>query len=536
MANMYPKNIAEYLPEDSEKVVYYALKSQLPESFDVFYSVKWTTYEKGQRIQSESDFIVASPEYGFLCLEVKGGNGIEIGENNHWKLIDHTNGNRNLSCSPYDQAERSMYYFKKVYTNTNHIPYPGIYAAGVIFPFYAVPEHKSIDHRHRDCTIDYREMNHLYDKIKKMFRLWAGRSYGFRVYRENQHKALLELIRQKVALSAAAGALVQYKEHQLQVINRVQDNYVYLLSNVTQFYMKGGAGTGKTWIAKKMAIQEVKQNNHKVLFLCASPTLRGSVKKDFAMNPAVADKIDTYCVSQLFQKISTNFENYESPIYKGIEDSISTDEVYDAIFVDEAQDFTEEWARITKKLLKDPEKSRLGIFYDDVQIFRENSFGNGFGITGEPYLLRENIRNTANIYSWTAEKTNLGKDVIVNPVEGPTPVTENVHDHLQMTHRLESLLKKYIDEEHLAKGKIVLLLEDVERFEAAYPVGIAKWRFTRGEPSAANEIKISSVEEFKGLESDMVIYIHSPNSTPNMDYIAYTRAKYYLLELVRRYS
>ena len=112
---MYPKNIAEYLPEDSEKVVYYALKSQLPESFDVFYSVKWTTYEKGQRIQSESDFIVASPEYGFLCLEVKGGNGIEIGENNHWKLIDHTNGNRNLSCSPYDQAERSMYYFKKVY-------------------------------------------------------------------------------------------------------------------------------------------------------------------------------------------------------------------------------------------------------------------------------------------------------------------------------------------------------------------------------------------------------------------------------------
>lgn len=480
MANMYPKNIAEYLPEDSEKVVYYALKSQLPNSFDVFYSVKWTTYEKGQRIQSEADFIVASPEYGFLCLEVKGGNGIEIDENNHWKLIDHTNGDRNLSCSPYDQAERSMYYFEKVYTNTNHIPYPGIYAAGVIFPFFAVPEHKSIDHRHRDCTIDCREMNHLYDKIKKMFRLWAGRSYGFRVYRENQHKALLELIRQKVALSAAAGALVQYKEHQLQVINRVQDNYVYLLSNVTQFYMKGGAGTGKTWIAKKMAIQEVEQNNHKVLFLCASPTLSDSVKKDLAMNPAVADKIDAYCVSQLFQKISTNFENYESPIYKGIEDSISTDEVYDAIFVDEAQDFTEEWARITRRLLKDPEKSRLGIFYDDVQIFRENSFGNGFGITGEPYLLRENIRNTANIYSWTAEKTNLGKDVIVNPVEGPTPVTENVHEHLQMTHRLEALLKKYIDEEHLANDKIVFLLEDVERFEESYPVGIAKWRFTRG--------------------------------------------------------
>lgn len=534
MANMYPKNIAEYLPEDSEKVVYYALKNQLPESIDVFYSVKWTTYEKGKRIQSEADFIVASPEYGFLCLEVKGGNGIEIDEDNHWKLIDHTNGDRNLSCSPYDQAEKSMYYFKKVYANANHIPYPGIYAAGVVFPFYAVPNHKSIDHRHRDCTIDCSELNQLYDKIKKMFRLWGGRSYGFRVYKENQHKALLELIRQKVALSAAAGALVQYKEHQLQVINRVQDNYVYLLSNVAQFYMKGGAGTGKTWIAKKMAIREAEQLGHKVLLLCASSTLSDVIKEDLYTNPVIADRVDVYCVSQLFEKISTNFGNYVAPIYEGIEASIDTDIRYDAVFVDEAQDFTEEWARITRGLLADQNKSRLGIFYDDVQIFREDSFGDGFGIVGEPYLLRENIRNTANIYSWTADKTNLGKDVIVNPVEGPTPVTEVIHDHLQMTHRLEILLKKYIDEEHLANDKIVVLVDDIAKFFAEYPNGIAKWTFSKKDPSSATDIKISSVEDFKGLEADMVIYIHSELATANMNYIAYTRAKYYLIELIRR--
>lgn len=534
MANMYPKNIAEYLPEDSETMVYYALKSQLPETFDVFYSVKWITYEKGQRIQSEADFIVASPEFGFLCLEVKGGNGIEIDENNHWKLIDHTNGNRNLSCSPYDQAEKSMYYFEKVYTNNNHIPYPGIYAAGVIFPFYAIPKHKSIDHRHRDCTIDCSEMNQLYDKIKKMFRIWGGRSYGFRVYRENQHKALLELIRQKIALSAAAGALVKYKEHQLQVINRVQDNYVYLLSNIKQFYMKGGAGTGKTWIAKKMAIQEATQHNRKVLFLCASTTLSNTIKKDISINSAIGDNIDVYSISQLFKKISDDYDSFEAPLYKGIEASIKTGMRYDAIFVDEAQDFTEEWARITRSLLVNKNKSRFGIFYDDVQIFREESFGDGFGMDGETYLLRENIRNTSNIYLWTAEKTNLGRNVIVNPIEGPTPVTEILNGYLQMTYRLENLLKKYIDEEHLANDKIVILLDDIEQFLAEYPEGIAKWRFTEKDPSSVFEIRISSVEEFKGLESDMVIYIHSEATTVNMNYIAYTRAKYYLIELIRR--
>ena len=39
MANMYPKNINEYMPTDSERIVYQELKNQLPDSFDVFYSV-----------------------------------------------------------------------------------------------------------------------------------------------------------------------------------------------------------------------------------------------------------------------------------------------------------------------------------------------------------------------------------------------------------------------------------------------------------------------------------------------------------------
>lgn len=71
MANMYPKNISEYLPTDSERIVYQELKNQLPDTFDVFYSVSWTSYYAGRLVKSEADFIVASPDYGFLCLESK---------------------------------------------------------------------------------------------------------------------------------------------------------------------------------------------------------------------------------------------------------------------------------------------------------------------------------------------------------------------------------------------------------------------------------------------------------------------------------
>ena len=180
------------------------------------------------------------------------------------------------------------------------------------------------------------------------------------------------------------------------------------------------------------------------------------------------------------------------------------------------------------------DSSKLGVFYDDVQIFREDSFGNAFAIDGQPYLLRENIRNTANIYSWTSDKTNLGTDVIVNPIEGPTPVVEIIGDHFQLTHKLESLLKKFLDDEHLNNDSIVFITDNKTALLLEYESGIAKWKLVAHRPEAVNEIQVVSVEEFKGLESDMVVYIHGDDTTNNMNYIAYTRAKYYLIELIRR--
>lgn len=534
MAKMYPKNINEYLPEDSERIVYLELKNQLPDSFDVFYSVKWTAYQKGKLIKSEADFIIASPDYGFLCLEVKGGNNIKVDENDKWRLVDFTHGDRTLSCSPYDQAEKSMYYFQKLYGKVNHLPYLGIYASAVVFPFYSFPDDIVLDNRHRTCTIDCNDLNNLYERIKKIFRLWAGSSYGIRVYTESQHKALLELVRKKIAISAAAGALVKYKDTQLQVINRVQDSFVYFLSNVRQFYIKGGAGTGKTWIAMKLALQEATDTNKKVLILCASPLLRDYIEVQICRCQLGGARIDIFSVEQLFKRMIPNSVNFEAPFYEGIESRIDIVEQYDAIFVDEAQDFTEEWARITRRFLVSQENSRFGVFYDDVQVFRENSFKDGFGIKEKPYLLHENIRNTANIYAWTSEKTNLGTDVIVNPVEGPTPASEFIRDRGQLIHRLESLFKQFLTDEHLDNESLVIITEDSDEFIEEFPQGIAKWNFTKNNPLNENEIKVASVEEYKGLEENMVIYIHSEGATNNMNYIAYTRAKYYLIELIRR--
>lgn len=338
-------------------------------------------------------------------------------------------------------------------------------------------------------------MNNLYDRIKKIFRLWAGSSFGLRVYKESQHKALLEIIRKKLAISAAAGALVKYKDNQLQVINRVQDNYVYFLSNVRQLYILGGAGTGKTWVAMKMTLQEAENPNKRVLILCASPTLCEAIENELLKHREIGTRIKVYSVRQLLEKLTLNFGSFSAPLYEGIEDAILVDEKYDAVFIDEAQDFTEEWARITKRLLISSMESRFGVFYDDVQVLLEDSFRDGFGIEGKPYLLHENIRNTANIYYWTSEKTNLGTDVIANPVESPTPVTEEIRDRSQLIHRLESLFKQFPTDEHLTNDSLVLITENSDALIDEFPEGIAKRIFTKQDPASENQIKVASVEE-----------------------------------------
>lgn len=529
MAIMYPGDLSQYTPTDSERIVYYDLKQQLPDSFSVFYSVKWSAYKNGHLIKSEADFIVESPDHGFLSLEVKGGSGIRI-DGPDWYLEDNQYGDRKLNESPYDQAEKSMYYFRDSFSNRYNTGYNGVYGSGVVFPFYSVGERINLSDRQKDCTIDFGDMNSLHERIIKMFRMWGGASYGHRYYSNSQHSAFLELIRERVAIEAAAGALVQYKERQLSIINRVQDNYVYFLSNTDQFYIRGGAGTGKTWIAMKMAKADSQCGDRKVLFLCQSPFLAKQVME------SIGDTVTVLDTTSLFSSIIESFDSFAPPAYCGISRAVKKDaEKYDSIFVDEAQDFTDEWAELVRDLLRNPDLSRLGVFYDDVQVLREDSFGDGFGINSKPFLLRENIRNTSSIYKWTAEKTRLGMDVVVNPVEGPTPRTEIVHDPNQMTHYLEDLFRRYLEDEKLPNSSLVIISDDADGFVDCFSGGIAEWQFTRNRAEQENEIPVFSVGEMKGLEADMVLYIHDSNTSDNENYIAYTRAKYYLIELLRDY-
>ncbi len=87
-------------------------------------------------------------------------------------------------------------------------------------------------------------------------------------------------------------------------------------------------------------------------------------------------------------------------------------------------------------------------------------------------------------------------------------------------------------DEGLNTTSLAILVDDADWFMEQYPEGIAKWKFIKQPVTNDDEVRVSSVLDFKGLESDMVIYVRHEDVSQNLNYIAYTRAKYYLLELI----
>ena len=79
MAIMHPSDISKKKHVPSEEKLFNALRDQLGSKYHVFFSVRWYSVgDNGQREDSECDFLIFNPYYGFLCIEAKGGKGIYV--------------------------------------------------------------------------------------------------------------------------------------------------------------------------------------------------------------------------------------------------------------------------------------------------------------------------------------------------------------------------------------------------------------------------------------------------------------------------
>ena len=110
MAIMHPNYVYQF-NSLSEKKLFESLKRQLSNDYEVFYSVVWYSKDdSGERINSESDFVIVDRNKGFICIEVKGGVKY-VHENDKYIVYNADGDNIVKRISAYQQAENSMRYF-----------------------------------------------------------------------------------------------------------------------------------------------------------------------------------------------------------------------------------------------------------------------------------------------------------------------------------------------------------------------------------------------------------------------------------------
>ena len=505
MAIMYPNNIESYNYTDSEKYFYNQLKDKLSDDFRVFYSIRWFKNVNGQKETSECDFLVFHPNYGYITIEVKGGVSLEI-QGDEWRILDsHSSDSyRVLRRSPFKQAEESMYYFKDYYEENFAGFYRGTYGFAVALPFYNINQDIGISYP-SFLVLDKDSMNNLEEKIIEIFKYWRGKYRNYLPFSYEQQVKFIKMLNKRISLSAAAGALIEMRQKELDKVNRVQDNYIEFISNYNKAFIIGGAGTGKTWIGVKKAIKDYKEGK-KVLIVTPGKLLCDYIRQ------------------QLECDIDVKFFEELSNLNLGS---------YDSIIVDEAQDFNEEQAEYITKLLKDKDKSNLYVMYDENQKIYDVNFKDKFNIIYPPFLLKENIRNTSAIHNWCIKQTGIGRETKPSIIQGVEPEIFFSEGIKSVVYKLRNLLNDLIINECIKKESIVILSDDESFRYLLNNSGILdNYRFTDKYNNNLEEdnILLKIDKEYKGLESDIIIYVYNNKSNLNKNcrYIGYSRAKYYL--------
>lgn len=505
MAIMYPSNIESYNYTESEKLFYNELKTKLSDDFSVFYSIRWFKNVKGEKETSECDFLIFHPNYGYITIEVKGGVSLEV-QGDEWRILDSLSSDsyRVLRRSPFKQAEESMYYFRDYYEENFAGFYKGTYGFAVALPFYNIKEDVGISYP-KFLVIDKDSLENLEERILDIFKYWRGKYRNYLPFSYEQQVKFLKLLNKRISLSAAAGALIEMRQKELDKVNRVQDNYIEFISNYNKAFIIGGAGTGKTWIGIKKAIKDFNKGK-KVLIVTPGSILAEYIKKKI-------------------EEVNIEVKSF-TELYK-LENSS-----YDTIIVDEAQDFDENQAEFITTLVKDKEKSSLYVMYDENQRIYDVNFKDKFNIEYPPFILNQNIRNTSAIHNWCTNETGVGKYIRPSSIQGVEPERYKFRRPCLAILKIEEIITTLTIKENINISNIVIL-SDSKKCNSIIKDIISIYDYKINEFKSEQQVDtilFRTFEEYKGLESDIVICLIRENGDSNIlfKYIAYTRARFYL--------
>jgi hypothetical protein len=179
-------------------------------------------------------------------------------------------------------------------------------------------------------------------------------------------------------------------------------------------------------------------------------------------------------------------------------------ERYDAILVDEGQDFHPEWWIPLQSLLTDPDDGILYVFYDDNQSLYTG--GAALPIATPPYLLTKNCRNTRPIHEYVVRFYRGANTPETGGPDGPPPERLTYRDERGLREHLRRVLHRLVHDEKVAEKDIVVLSPYGRRASALWrDPSYGNLKLTDAWPPAPGYVQCETVYAFKGLERAVVV-------------------------------
>ncbi|MBT2285000.1 AAA family ATPase [Paenibacillus polymyxa] len=572
MANTVP----EVIPKKAmpgERLLFETLKKHLPQDYIVYYEPEI----RGRR----PDFVIIGPDLGLLVLEVKDYTKSTLHQVNRDEWTLHTKaGETATERSPLKQARDNAFLITGQLKKDKNLIKEGTpgylkfnYGYGVVFSrlkqkdflhmdLYSVIDpvfvltREEIDPEDEDFSEEI-----LIEKLLHMFTVPTRNRYRLT---HDDIQAIRYHLFPEVRISAELKEVIPHQDQLLLSLHNIKTMDLHQEKMAKQVgdkhrLIRGVAGSGKTLVLVSRARMLAKANpSWKILVLCYGATLSQYLRQAIVQKLAEPEDLFDFAhdgkssvlgsniqVSTFHSWLGKQFRIIEKKLpvlLEKISQGLQELPKYDAILIDEGQDFDADWLKLVSACLNDETQSLLLVEDRAQSIFkRKNSLAQDTGLDfrGRSKILTINYRNTAQIvqFAWDfyREQSKLQHKVISTAADGieiiPPQFTKRKGSEPKIYQSLSTkdemaFVAKSIDSLRREKSlslKDIAILYRVQEFNGVNIIGEMEhvlvdnnltynW-VTRDDQSKKNfdreedSIKILTIDSAKGLDFKAVFII-----------------------------
>ncbi|MSP92556.1 MAG: DUF2075 domain-containing protein [Myxococcales bacterium] len=483
----------------------------LPTDWTLVHGARWVARARpgAPLTDGAADFVLAHAERGLLVVRGLSGGLLHDPGAGGWTSL----GGAAPGPIPDPFAAADAQLDALVRTLADHPAWPAgrpVLGYAVALPDILAPARGFALHAPRTFVLDRADLDHSLAAIERVLAAWAERRPPVGNAPSRQWwRAFEDLFLMPKVAHILLRHRIEDEQRQMVALSPQQFQVLDLLGRVRRLAVSGPAGTGKTVLAIHKA-RLLAQQGQRVLLTCFNKALGHHLRQALADEPNVtAIHFHELCAERaglLDAAVPTRPADRTNWFDHGLAAALAaaaerSGPWFDALVVDEAQDFLAGWWEALASCCRDPARCVRYVFFDDAQRLRADAApvpGADAAAT-----LTTNWRNTGRIHAWLARLEPTLRDVQCAAPDGADVEVEPVRPDL--AHALRRVLQRVVHEGGMAADDVVVLTgRNPGRSRVAeLDHELAPIRLTlTDEPGA---VRLRSIHAFKGMEAPVII-------------------------------